>query len=245
MNWWRCLLLFLCCCSASLSAQTVRFVGTQFPYILEKNPTGRLSGVAIDVIEQVMQGRKFKIDIMPWKHAQMEVEQGQADVLIGPYKTVQRQQLWNYSRLPFYRDHMMFYTFRDSLIEWHGDLEELQHYWLGVPMGWSAGNKFDFKRSMMRIYDIPKVINGMEMLSLKRLDLVIANQREAHRMLQQQGLQSEIVELKPALDETQGYFGFSKQTDTEELKALFDRKMSEMQGRGDLVRFNQLQGLNF
>ena len=246
----KVILLIVLCYTLPVSlvkAEPLLFVGSYFPFILQQQADDSPSGVAVDIINAIMTNsdQPFEIVIVPWKRAQILLRDGEADMLIGPYKTAERQDFIDYSSLPFYSDHMVFYSLKANSFEWQGNYAQLEGKLIGVPLGWTGGESFEAHRSSLRIYGVPELKNGFEMLVRKRVDLVLSNQRNALVTINDLNIAQEINVLNFALEITQGYFGFSKHHDVSRLKALFDQQLSEMVKNGRIKQINQKYGLEY
>jgi polar amino acid transport system substrate-binding protein len=239
----KLILLTLLCCIVQfgqVNAKPLLFVGSSFPLILEQAPNGKINGVAVDIISAITEhsNQTYQIVVVPWKRAQSLLQDGDADMLIGPYKTLERQKYIDYSSIPFYSDQMVFYTLKDNTFDWQGDYSKLIGKLIGLPLGWTGGESFEAHRSNLRIYDVPEVKNGFEMLLRKRIDLVLSNRRNALVMSDELNISAKLRSLEPTLQITQGYFGFSKHHDVSQLKALFERQLNEMLNNGSIKRIN-------
>ncbi len=96
--------------SSTAVAETYLFVGTTFPSILEQKQDGDFYGLGYDIATKIVHrlGHDLKIEIYPFKRALKMIERGEADVLIGPYKSAEREKFMNYTKYAFYRDPMVF-----------------------------------------------------------------------------------------------------------------------------------------
>lgn len=207
-------LLFACCCSFLAVGQTnhVLFVGSSFPLILEEDTNGNKVGVAVDIIHRIMDdsGLSYSIIIVPWSRAQIMMQQGEADILIGPYKSQEREAFLEYSTQEIYKDQMVLYAAEGDEFNWQGDFSTLKDKVIGVPLGWVGGALFEENRARLTIYDVPFLSNGLNMLARKRIDLVLANNRNVLFSIKQLNLEQKVHVLSPPLQEIKGYFGYAK-----------------------------------
>lgn len=76
-----------------VQASEVLAVGTEFAYVFEQTPDGKFVGLGADIVRALAKqnGDTVRFEIYPWSRAQWMVENDQAQILIGPYKTPQRE----------------------------------------------------------------------------------------------------------------------------------------------------------
>nr|WP_298114604.1 transporter substrate-binding domain-containing protein [uncultured Pseudomonas sp.] len=213
-------------------------VGTNFPQVFERSAEGEYRGLAVSVLHHGldMLGHSVRFELHPWARAQYMVEQGQADILIGPYKTAEREARFAFSTMAFYRDRVVFYGRRDRLPPWHGDYQALPGRPIGVVRAWSYGDRFVQAKSTLDLVTVESVENGLKMLSLGRLQLLASNQRNSRPVLLKLGLLDEIVELDPPISLEDGYFAFPRLASHDALRKDFDRALAEMIEQGELAR---------
>lgn len=65
----------------------------------------------------------------------MMAEQGQADILIGPYRTPEREARFLFSKRGFYEDALVFYALPSNAGLWRGDPNELSGHAVGAGRG--------------------------------------------------------------------------------------------------------------
>nr|WP_289848874.1 transporter substrate-binding domain-containing protein [Paraglaciecola arctica] len=225
----------------------ILFVGSSFPVILQQTKNGQITGLASDIISQIMSSMDmpYKIIIVPWKRAQTMIENGQADVIIGPYKTAKREALFDFSAHPFYKDKMVLFAHRSNTIQWTGNLSTLQGKTLGVPLGWTGGENYESSKHLINIYNVPRLRNGIQMVVKKRIDFVLANLRNAEFIISNEKLAKDLQLLLPEIQSTNGYFGFSKTSNNSSFKRMFSDELSKLFNQGEISRLNRQYGLRF
>lgn len=235
----RNLMLWSLCLSGEMAlAREWLAVGTNFPLVFEQSAEGEYRGLAVSVLRQafVTSGDHVRFELHPWARAQYMVEQGRADILIGPYKTAEREARFVFSAKAFYRDRVVFYARRDRLPPWRGDYQALAGRPIGVVRAWSYGDQFVQAKSGLDLVTVESVENGMKMLSLGRLQLLASNQRNSRPVLVELGLLDEIVELDPSISREDGYFAFPRLASHDALRKDFDRALEGMIEQGELAR---------
>lgn len=231
-----CLLLH----AAALHAQTLRVVGTTFARIYEQNGYGEFSGMGVDLVRELAQrlGYDVQFELYPWPRAQQMVELGQADVLMGPYKTPDRVARFTFAATPFYRDEILFYARRSSP-NWDGNTSSLYGKKVGVVAGWVYTPQFDAIKGNLELTTADQVETGLRMLDFGRIELLAVNQRNTQPVLIQLGLISKLTPVQPALGSQVGYLAFPRQPRFEALRSDMDRVFQQLLANGTLTRLSQ------
>ena len=126
------------------SAQTLRVAGAQFPRIFEQQEAGVFQGMGVELVQELAQrlGYDVQFELYPWPRALHLVESGQADVLVGLYKTAEQEDRFLFAETPFYQDEMVFYA-RKGSFNWDGNINMLHRRKIGVVAGWVHTTPFD------------------------------------------------------------------------------------------------------
>ncbi|QPF72033.1 transporter substrate-binding domain-containing protein [Roseateles sp. DAIF2] len=235
----RRLLLTLCLAlglAGGAQARELLVVGTAFPRIFELDAEGP-NGLGVELLRRAAArlGHGLRFEIYPWLRAQAMVEQGQADILVGPYRTPEREQRFLFSPQAFYEDALVFYARRGRASAWQGDYAALVELSVGQVQGWAYGEAFERERGrLQRLSTVRDVATGLQMLRLGRLDLLASNERNTEPVLQRLGLARELQPLAPPLGQLRGHFAFPRHAEGQALRDALDQAMSEMRTRGEL-----------
>ncbi|MEK1905347.1 MAG: transporter substrate-binding domain-containing protein [Pseudomonas sp.] len=238
------LLLVLCC--TPCQAREWLVVGTSFPQVFERSETGQFSGLAPELLQQMSGelGASLRFELYPWARAQRMVEQGQADILIGPYRTPEREARFAFAAAPFYQDRIVFYARRGQGLSWDGSFASLQPHRIAVIRGWTYGSRFEAARAQMQLDTVEGVPNGLRMLVAGRIELLATNHRNTLPHLEALQLTDQLVELQPQIDVQQGYFAFPRDAGHAELREHFDQVFQGFVARGELARLADRLGVS-
>lgn len=217
-------------------ARELLAVGAQFPRIFEADAKGAPQGLAVDLLQRAAQagGHSLRFEFYPWARAQAMVQQGQADILIGPYRTPEREALFLFSQLAFYEDALIFYARRDNPLQWQGDVNKLQGQSLGLVNGWAYGPALEQAREQLHISTVRDVGTGLQMLQRGRVDLLASNERNTAPVIESMGLGTALQPLLPALGHLQGHFAFTRNAQGKRLSEEMDRSLGELHKRGEI-----------
>jgi len=233
---------FLLIFYTTVNAETYFFVGSHFQILSEEISDGDYQGIGCDVAKIICKrlGHNINIRLFPWKRAQYMVEEGKADVLIGPYKTHEREKWLDYSEVPFCTDKALFFVRPDSNISWNGDFSSLSGKTVGVTLGWSISPIFDKAKELLIIDYAPKVDSSLKKLLAKRVDLLASPLLEAQAAFARLNLGNDQkpIPIYPEIEINYNYFGFSKRKNKElaEFKKEFDRELKLMNDNGEISR---------
>ncbi|WP_197047149.1 ABC transporter substrate-binding protein [Paucibacter sp. KBW04] len=217
-------------------ARDLLAVGALFPKVFEPNAKGVPQGLAVDLLQRAVQaqGHSLRFEFYPWARAQAMVQQGQADILIGPYRTPEREPLFLFSQLPFYEDALIFYARRDSPLQWQGDFGKLQGRAVGLVKGWAYGPALEQAREQLHISTALDVASGLLMLQRGRVDLLASNERNTAPVIESMALGRELQPLLPALGHLQGHFAYPRNPQGKRLSEELDRSLGDLHKRGEM-----------
>ncbi|TFW17063.1 substrate-binding periplasmic protein [Duganella callida] len=220
-------------------------VGASFSHIFEQGADGQWQGLGVDVLRALATraGDTIHFKLYPWPRAQAMVERAQADILVGPYKSPERLQRFDFIDLPFYRDRMIFYARRDDNIAWRGDLAALKGRRLVAVRGWHYGAQFDQARAQLDVSEVPMLENGLQMLSLGRVDLLATNQRNTTRLVDNLHLNDTLTALCPDIAQLDGYMAFPRDARYSAVRARYNVLFGEMVRSGELARLGARNGV--
>jgi polar amino acid transport system substrate-binding protein len=213
-------------------------VGAQFSRIFEQAPNGEWTGLGVDIVRALAAraGDTVRFQMYPWPRAQAMVAQGQADILVGPYKSPEREARFAFLDHPFYRDRMMFFGRAGGTTLWAGDYQALKGVPIAAMRGWHYGDAFDQARPDLQISEVPKLENGVQMLVHGRVKLLAANERNLHPVLSELNLIPLVSELGPVLSVQDGYIAFPKQGAYQQVRQRYNQLFTEMVAHGELGR---------
>ena len=223
-------------CTQIACAAQVLAVGTEFASVFERTASGEFIGLGADIIRAIARqnGDEVRFEIYPWARAQWMVENEQAQILIGPYKTAEREAKFAFSRRAFYRDLMVLYARKGAALTWDGNYTNLPGKRLGVINGWVYGTHFESVRPVLKPVLANTLTNGVNMLLAKRVDLLAANMRNTEAVLKAMGNNNDLQVLEPFIDIQDGYLAYCKNTACEQLRTRYDELFEQLRDSGSL-----------
>lgn len=232
----------------------VSVVGTHFAKLFEAGPAigsgagpgHRPQGLAVDVLDAILKpaGITPVYELYPWLRAQAMIEHGPAQILVGPYRTPERERRMRFSRQPFYEDSLVFYARQREQTLWNNDFNALRSLQVGAVQGWVYGERFDQARSRLRLTLVRDLATALRMLQLGRLDLIAANQRNSEPVIQELGLTDLVQLCSPPFAHLRGHFAFSIDAGGTQWQALVDAGMQRLRASGELAQMAARRGVS-
>lgn len=229
------------CATPWACARELLAIGAHFERVFERGQEGEIIGLGPEIVKILAQrtGHSVRFELYPWARAQALIAQGKADILIGPYKTPERQQTMAFSRLAFYQDQMVFYARADANASWNGDFATLGEHRIVVLNGWAYGAAFEQAKPQLRISIANSVDSGLKMLVHQHVTLFASNRRNTEPVLGRLGLAGQIVMLPKVIDVQEGYFAFPRDAQFDTLRREFDVAFQRMVDSGELKKLGQ------
>ena len=237
-------------------AQEVLAVGTAFPRLfmpgagVPPGPTPAGStppeGLAVELLQAVAQQRgwQLRFEHYPWPRAQAMVEHGQAQILIGPYRTPEREQRFVFAPSAFYEDRLVFFHGPAPHPAWQGDFRALAGLDIAQVSGWAYGEAFELARPLLRLTTVRDVETGLRMLRTGRVALLATNERNTLPVLASLGLQQQLAPVEgPALGQLRGHFACSRQPPGPSLCEALEQSLLQLRRSGEWPRLNQKWGV--
>ncbi|GLZ85125.1 ABC transporter substrate-binding protein [Metapseudomonas resinovorans] len=220
-------------------------VGTEFPGLYVLDAKGVPSGLGIDVMRAIAKdlGDQVRFESYPWARAQKLVEEGRADVLIGPYRTAARELRFQFAEPGFYRDSVVFYARSDSPVTWDGTLTSLKGKRIAIIHGWIYGERFEAMRGQLDQHVTPSVELAFRLLMAGRVDLVASNERDSRPRIDELGIDAQVRKLTPVIDTQVGYFALPRGDSHRQLRDDIGRVLKKMRADGRLKKLAKPYGV--
>ena len=245
---WRGWMAGLCVAvmAAGAAAQEVLAVGTSFPRLFMPVPGNPPEGLAVELLQAIAQQRgwQLRLELYPWPRAQAMVEHGQAQILIGPYRTPEREQRFVFAPSAFYEDRLVFYGGPAPRPHWQGDYRALAGLEIAQVAGWAYGEAFEQARPLLRLTTVRDVETGLRMLRTGRVALLATNERNTQPVLANLGLLQQLGPVEgPAIGQLRGHFACSRQPPGPALCEALELALQQLRRTGEWPRLNQKWGV--
>jgi polar amino acid transport system substrate-binding protein len=206
-------------------------------------PSGEITGFRQALITEALarMGCKVKVVEMPWARALVDLESGQLDVLPGAFRTPEREAYALFSSLGEHSVNRLF-VLRSQADKW--PLQELadlrqQAFRLGVQPRVSYGAAFDQltrdPQFTQRLVTVPSRQSLWRMLSLGRLDGVLADEVSGPSEFRQLGLGVDIQATDVQVRGDVNFTAFSRKHHDAQFVRRFDAALLAMEQDGTRV----------
>ncbi|MBI3346651.1 MAG: transporter substrate-binding domain-containing protein [Burkholderiales bacterium] len=224
-------------------AAPLRAVGAQFARIFEGSEGQPPKGLAVDLLGQLF--GDVRCEWLPWPRAQLMLEQGEADILVGPYRTPEREARMLFSVRSFYSDAMVWYARRGDEGRWTGEFSELAQTPVAAVRGWAYGSRFErMKTGMGQLTWVQNVEAGLQMLVKRRVELFAANDRNCQPALQRLALTDAVARCSPPLDVLHGHMAFGRSAGGEALSQRYDQAFERWLRGSDVAELYRRWGVD-
>lgn len=228
-----------------VAARELLVVGTRFEGIYERRDNGDFAGMGVELLRLYAgrHGYHLRFELYPWRRAQELINSGAADVLIGPYKSVERQRTMRFSAQPFFRDQVAFYVRADRMPIWEGDYDMLKGRRIVTLNGWTYGPAFTRAQAQLNISVANSVESGLKMLAIGHVEMFATNRRDTDPVVTALGLQDTVMALAPMIDVQDAYFAYPLAPRQRDLPAQMDQLLADMRKSGELQRLARRFGV--
>jgi len=229
-----------------VKAKELVAVGTQFSRVFELTSEGEYVGLSVDVLTRLAHrnGDTIRFELYPWGRAQLMVELGRADILIGPYKNQKRASRMSFFKRPFYQDEMVFYRQAGSNVSWSGDFASLLGKRIAKVKNWAYGDKFMEQIAFLRVQDFTSLQGAIVRLSRGDLDLVATNVRNTKAILRTMKNRVFVEPIAPIIAIKNGYFSFAKTVSHKDIQLEYEKHFDAMIASGELAELGIKHGVN-
>lgn len=193
------------------------------PIIWYSEKDHQLQGVAVELIKKIFPENEYKLKFIPldtWGRALKETTDGRIDILLPPYKTTDRLELYDYPDKAFALDRTKLFLQKGKNITFKS-LKDLKKYQGVALLNDSFGDEFDeYSKKELKIIRLSKTSQALKFLSLGRADYVIAGYNAGIAVAAKENLMNKIDIHPKSVIETGLYFGVSKKTKLDRLKLI-------------------------
>ncbi|MBT9503021.1 MAG: transporter substrate-binding domain-containing protein [Burkholderiaceae bacterium] len=166
---------------AQSTASLLRVVGSSDPpYRMFRGSDG--SGMYYDLLKLALAriSTQAEFSELPSARAFKMLERGEADLMMGPLRTPEREAYLHYTQIVLPSEPKVFYTHRDAAPI--RELSDLQGRVIAVQRGKRYGALFDAGNGYTR-YEVNDYTKALEMLAARRVDAVVLPARQGELMM--------------------------------------------------------------
>ncbi|WXL25183.1 transporter substrate-binding domain-containing protein [Ectopseudomonas mendocina] len=224
------------CSDLSLAAELRLFTEEYRPLSFTEN--GELTGMAVEVVEQLLQRADVPghIELVPWTRGYYQVQKERGLALFPVSRTARREKLFKWVG-PIAVSRTGVYTKRDSGLKLR-NLDDLDRQGItAVPKQWYTYEYLSDK-GLKGLYAVPTPEHVVRMFKYGRISVLVSNDMVLDGLLAEQGMSRHDVELQFHILDSYTYIAFSPDTSPELLKHL-QATLSEINRDGTLERIHR------
>lgn len=212
------------------------------PYFM-RGPDGQVRGVRFELTQEALRrmGCQFKLVELPWARALIELEAGRLDMLPGALRRPEREVYAHFSK-PLQRSPNVLFAHVDAPLDPRARrLTDIAAtgFRLGVQIGVSYGPDFVALSAdpafVDRLQKLTSRRSLWQMMALRRIDGVIADEATGRYELRELGLTEQIRQTAVVVSDEPALVMFSKRTVSAEFVSRFDAVIAEMERDGSLA----------
>lgn len=195
-------------------ATSVSFATSDLPGLLSKGPAGA-EGFFADLFSMIKNETKLNLSlrIYPWARAQKLVSTGDHEVLVGPYRSVDREMFLNFGNNPIYEDRIVLVTTKDAAKFWHKKLKDIDEQMIIVMRGWYYGEEIkNFLADHKKVLYAGDLEQAQKLLLYGRGKFLFINERSYHYYKKRDKFFENNVLIYPNVKPLKGYIAYSKKT---------------------------------
>lgn len=199
---------------------------------------GKLTGMAVEVVEQLIQrtGASASIQVVPWTRGYHQVQREANTGLFSIVRTARRESLFQWVG-PIALGHTSFYARRGAGLNVRS-LKDVERFsTVAVPKQWYSYEYLSDK-GLKNLYAVPTPQHMTKMFKHGRIELLVASSLALDDMLAEQGMSTRDLELQFTLMGTNSYIAFSKNTDPA-LVQRWQQALDQLTRDGGLLRIHR------
>lgn len=207
------------------------------PYrIIEREGSSTLfSGFYVDIIREAAARAELSLHFIetPFKRGLRMMEEGRADLMLGPNRTPERARYMDYLRVSLPREEKVFFL-RPGLFDLKG-YDDLRRWRIGVLPGALYFPRFDADQAMKKT-TVPSYSSGLEMAARGHVDVVIMPELLGRYLMQIKRIRLEMASYR--IPGRPSYIAMSKKSPALHVKNRLEIALEEMVADGTMDRIN-------
>lgn len=219
------------------AADALRCVSLDYPPLIQKDADGRVHGLAVDIVSQVLlrMGHTLSVEVLPWGRSLALVKLGQRDCIFTIFESPERAAFLDFSRQSLLPQIIYFYARSGAAPAFDGTLAALKGRAVGTVLKMHYGARFEAARADLEIREVSTLEQNFRKLALGRIDLTLSNLYTASYTLANvspPAIAAHIIQLPQAIDSVPSYIAFPKAGRHTPLRARFDLELKAFIAEG-------------
>lgn len=224
----------------ALASEPIRLVtGNYPPYEYEE--AGEVKGLVVEVLKEAFSrsNQNVEFTVVPWARALWMAQHGEADGVFATIKTPEREQTLSFSNESLIPLSAVFFVKKGNPIQYHGDLNSMANFNIGLLRQGSYGVEFDnaIKTGVLKNPDFTTdTLTNIKKLVTGRIELMAGDRIGTLYLLQQNKLLDQVSVLSPEISTSASYLAFNKNKDYTSTRDAIDKAIKSMKKDGSYQR---------
>jgi polar amino acid transport system substrate-binding protein len=225
--------------SPTVFAQTLKACGHPFYPPVSWIGNGQLTGLAPAITKKIFTELGYEIQLITdynWKRCLLEVQLGNADIVVAAYKIPSRKSFLNFSKSPLIADPIALFINRQAPLEVQ-QMSDLKGKTVGLLLGDSFGEKFDhFLQKNSDIEYVSQNSQTFAKLALKRIDYMPIGALSGELQSKKLGFYDQITALDYRISTEFYYLALGKKSALEKHLPYLNRRLKELTQDGTIEK---------
>lgn len=223
--------------SPAVFAQTLKACGHPFYPPVSWIDNGQLTGLAPAITKKVFNELGYEIQLITdynWKRCLLEVQLGNADIVVAAFKIQSRKTFLQFTESPLIVDPIALFVNRQAPIKVQ-QMSDLEGKTVGLLLGDSFGEKFDnFVQHNSDIEYVSRNSQNFAKLALKRIDYMPIGALSGELQSKKLGLHDQIMALDYRVSTEFFYLALGKNSILEKHLPYLNRRLKELTQDGTI-----------
>ncbi|WP_084628974.1 substrate-binding periplasmic protein [Neptunomonas japonica] len=223
--------------SPAVFAETLKACGHPFYPPVSWVGNGQLTGLAPAITKKVFNELGYEIQLITdynWKRCLLEVQLGNADIVVAAFKIPSRKTFLHFTESPLIVDPIELFVNRQAPIKVK-QMSDLKGKTVGLLLGDSFGEKFDhFVQNNSDIEYVSRNSQNFTKLALKRIDYVPIGALSGELQSKKLGLHDQIMALDYRISTEFFYLALGKSSSLEKHLPYLNRRLKELTQDGTI-----------
>lgn len=237
-SWVKIPLLMLALVPVCGFAETVSCVSLEYPPLIQKSASGKVEGLAVDVVTSVFSkiGQTVEVEVYPWARSLSLVKDGERDCIFTIFRSAEREQFLDFNKESIIPQLVYLYAKKGGTATFSGDWEAMKGHKFGTVIGINYGPVFEKAKPTLTIDEVKTLDQNFRKLVSGRTDFVPSNLYTASFTLGQpesKDYAGDVVKLPTLVDSVPSYIAFSKAKKLTALRDKFDVEFKKFLASGE------------
>ena len=229
----------ICFNSLPVFAQTLKACGHPFYPPVSWIGDDQLTGLAPAITKKLFLELGYDIQLITdynWKRCLLEVQLGNADIIVAAYRIPSRESFLDFTAQPLIADPVALFINRQAPFD-ATEMNDLKNKTVGLLLGDSFGEKFDhFVQNHSHIEYVSRNSQNFEKLALKRIDYMPIGALSGELQSKKLGFHDQVKALDYRISTEFYYLALGKNSALKQHIPYLNRRLKELTQDGTIAQ---------